>query len=62
MIWVLVVLGVLAFIWALLEDGPWLSDKKKEKMRESKINKIVIVIGFIFGAMFIIGTLSEVFK
>ena len=62
MIWVLIILGLFAFAWALLADGPWLSDKKKEKMQESKTNKLVMIIGFIFAAIFIIGTLSEVFK
>ena len=35
---------------------------EKEKMQESKTNKLVLIIGFIFAAIFIIGTLSEVFK
>lgn len=60
--WFVLIIGIVCFAWFLVADGPWLSDDQKEKMAGSKVNVLMIIIGCIFAAIFIIGTLSEVFK
>ena len=56
------ILCVLAFVWALIADGPWLSGKKKEKMDESIIGKYIVpIIGGTFFVLFIFWTLYEAF-
>lgn len=60
MIWFVLIIIIFAFGWALIADGPWLSDKKKEKMNNSSMNKLVMIIGFILAVFFIFVTLSDI--
>ena len=60
MIWFVLFIIIFAFGWALISDGPWLSGKKKEKMNNSSINKLVMIIGFILAVFFIFATISDI--
>jgi len=60
MIWFVLLIVLFAFGWALISDGPWLSDKKKEKLNNSSLNKLMMIIGFILAVFFIFATLSDI--